>query len=134
MPKHKKVIVVIDDRVDWQKTIARAIKTLGHQVQAFGDIKTTLEFIENNPFDLAVIDQRLNEADEEDTSGLELAQNIRARNDKLPILIITGYPALETIEEARKADESGHRLATRYILKDDDWMENMLEAIKEALP
>lgn len=133
MSTETKVILVVDDRDDWRQTISMTIETLGHQVQAFSDVGAATQFIEHHFFDLAIIDQRLDETNEEDKYGLELAKFIKKNNSKIPVLIITGYGTLETIEEARKVDENGQRLAARYILKDENVTEELLKAVKETL-
>ena len=133
MSAETKVILVVDDRDDWRETILMTIETSGHRVEAFSNAETAIQFIKQNPFDLAIIDQRLDESNEEDKFGLELAKIIKETHPQIPILIITGYPSIETIEQARKADESGQRLATRYILKDENVMDKLLKAVRETL-
>ncbi len=134
MVEKEKVVVVIDDRADWQKTISRVIRTqLNHHVETFGDSKNSLQFIDRHPFDLIVIDQRLDETVEGDESGLDLAKTIREKHHTVPIFILTGYGNIDNVAEMRRPDDNGRRVATRYIEKDDDWMDNLIAAIKDVL-
>lgn len=133
MLEQKKIVLVVDDRRDYRTTISREVRALGFQVEELDSFDSSLKFIESHPFDLAIIDQRLNERNEEDKSGLELAKSIRDKNRKVPIFIITGYGTIDTVTEGRKTNETGQRLVDRYFLKEDKWMEELLEAIKDFL-
>lgn len=132
MSEDKKVIVVVDDINDWRETIFAILSTAQYSPKTFDGLEAASKFINHNPFDLAIIDIRLDETDEDDTSGLDLARIIRAKNRQVPIIIITGYEVLKTVEEALKPDESGSRLASRYILKKNISPE-LLKVVEETL-
>lgn len=101
MPKQR--ILIVDDVLDWQKTLSILLTDEEYDVVAVGDENTALETIktEAEKFDLAIVDVRLDETNEDDTSGLELAEKLKEAAN-LPVIIITGYETQDTIARAFK--------------------------------
>lgn len=101
MPKQR--ILIVDDVLDWQKTLSILLTDEDYDVVAVGDENTALETIktEAEKFDLAIVDVRLDETNEDDTSGLELAEKLKEAAN-LPVIIITGYETQDTIARAFK--------------------------------
>lgn len=114
-----KCILVVDDVEDWQKTLSGMLADEGYKVKTVGDRRSALESLEADGFDLAVIDVRLDETDEADIGGLGLAREIKDEFPDLPVIIVTGYPSLETIRQALQPDEQGKTLAVDFVLKAD---------------
>jgi CheY-like chemotaxis protein len=114
-----KRILVVDDVEDWQRTLSGLLTDEGYDATAVGDRETALATIETSRFDLAVIDIRLDETDEGNTAGLNLASEIKGLLPDLPVIIITGYETDETIARAMKPDETGHILAVDFVLKEN---------------
>jgi DNA-binding response OmpR family regulator len=61
-----------------------------------------LALLEKDQFDTVILDLKIPDID-----GLELAERIRAESADLPIILITGYPSLESAIEAlrRRIDD-----------------------------
>jgi DNA-binding NtrC family response regulator len=112
-----KCILVVDDVEDWQATLSGVLTDAGYAVKAVGDRKSALAALEAGKFDMAVIDIRLDETDEANIAGLGLAREIQIVLPNVPVVIITGYPSLETIQEALQPDEQGRTLAVNFVLK-----------------
>ncbi len=113
----KKRILVVDDIKDWQSTLSGLLTDEGYDVIAVGDREAALEAVEANKFDLAVIDIRLDEVDEDNTAGLDLAGEVKSVLVGLPVIIITGYEMRDMIERAMKPDEEGQTLAVDFVQK-----------------
>ena len=112
-----KHVLVVDDVEDWQKTLSGLLKDEGYEVTAVGDRTSALEADRNISFDLAVIDVRLDESDEGNTAGLDLAREVKQMKKELPVVIITGYDVLDTVAHALKPNEKGNALAIDFVLK-----------------
>ena len=116
-------IVIVDD----EPKIARGLlKLLSQQedykaVGIFCDAAQALAFVEKNAVDAVITDIRM-----PGISGLELIKRIRAINENLPIIILSGYG---DFAYAQKAIELG---VARYLLKPTDPSEliKALEAIR----
>jgi CheY-like chemotaxis protein len=117
-PMGKRVLVV-DDVEDWQKTILGLLTDEGYEVVAVGDRESALEAVKANRFDLAVIDIRLDETDEDNIAGLSLASEVKSILTDLPVVVITGYQTPETIARALRPDEMGQTLAVDFVQKTD---------------
>lgn len=119
MANAPKSILVVDDVEDWQKTLSGLLTDEGYKVTTVGDRQAALEAIRANEFDLAVIDIRLDETDEDNTAGLSLAGEVKSILTDLPVVIITGYQTPETIARAMRPDEMGQTLAVDFVQKTD---------------
>jgi CheY-like chemotaxis protein len=117
MANAPKCILVVDDVEDWQKTLSGLLTDEGYKVVAVGDRRSALEAVRTNKFDLAVIDVRLDESDEDNIAGLGLAREVKSVLADLPVVIITGYDTQDTINRALRPDETGRILAADFVLK-----------------
>lgn len=116
-------VLVVDD-LDHQRTaIITAISQVVHNCKFIeAENVTTAQRILSQilaPFDLAVIDVRLEETDKD---GIGLAKVIRERYPETHVIVVTAYPAVET---ACKAYEDAG--ASSYLSKLD---ENLTERIQ----
>jgi two-component system response regulator HydG len=126
-----KCILVVDDVRDWQATLSGMLTDEGYTVEAVGDRKSALETLEAGKFDMAVIDIRLDESDEANIGGLGLAREIKRVLPDLPVIIITGYPSLDTVQQALQPDEQGKTLAIDFVLKAN--VEELVDIVSRKL-
>jgi CheY-like chemotaxis protein len=131
MASASKCILVVDDVVDWQRTLSGLLTDEGYQVVTVGDCGSALRAVKETKFDLAVIDIRLDEADEDNTAGLGLASDIKGFLTDLPVIIITGYETPEVIEGALKPSETGQTLAVDFVRKVD--ANDLVEIVNRTL-
>lgn len=117
MLQREQKILVVDDLQDWRQTLGGLLKDAGYRVEVADSTGTAMETIASNGFDLALIDIRLDESDEDNVEGLELAEKIRERWPEMKIIIITGYGTPERMKRAMEPDARGQRLASEYIPK-----------------
>jgi CheY-like chemotaxis protein len=116
MPKR---ILVVDDVKDWQQALSGLLEDEGYQVIAVGDRKSALEAIKANKFGLAILDIRLDETDENNAEGLDLAGEVKGIQRNLPVVIITGYETPDYIDRAIRPDKRGRSLAADFMRKMD---------------
>lgn len=114
-----KRVLVVDDVEDWQKTLHGLLTDVGYEVIAVGDRESALAAAIAGNLDLAVIDIRLDESDEDNTAGLDLAGEVKKILTSLPVVIITGYQTQDAINRALRPDKSGQTLAADFVLKTD---------------
>lgn len=118
MDTQKQHILVVDDNPDWQLTFRGVLKSAGFEVTTAGSHDEAIQKLEAERFDLALLDIRLDESDENDSSGLELAEQISQRWEETRVVIATGYASDETIRKAL-VPKGRKRLAVSYIQKQD---------------
>jgi two-component system KDP operon response regulator KdpE len=78
-------ILVVDDEVPIRRLLRMGLKTQGFQVLEAPDGKTSLELLQKNP-DLIILDLAL-----PDIHGLELLREIRGRNERVPIVVLSNH-------------------------------------------
>jgi len=124
-----KILFAENDR-DFLETRGEFLERAGYTViPALSPTEARKKLEEENP-DLAILDIRLiNDDDEKDNSGLELAKEI---SRSVPVLLLTGWPSLEYARQVLKPQLDGLPAAYDFITKHDG-PEAMLTAVKLAL-
>jgi two-component system copper resistance phosphate regulon response regulator CusR len=87
-------IAVVEDNTTLQKSIAKVLKQEGFSVSVFGNGKNAFDWIYQNEksCDLVILDILLPEM-----NGFEMCQNLREKDIKIPILILTSKDTVEDI-------------------------------------
>lgn len=123
-------ILMADNDPDFLETRREFLEKEGYEVVTADSPFDAQEKLQQPDIDLAVLDIRLlNDDDEKDVSGLELAKSIE---NPLPILILTGYPALEYARQALRFQASGIPVAHDFIVKEEG-PKALLTAVRGAL-
>ena len=113
-------IMVLDDVLDAGILIKTILKRKGHDVHPFTEEEDALRFIAENRVDLAILDMKLKKM-----SGIEVLEEIRKTGKDVKVIMLTGYP---TIETARQALNLG---AAEYCVKpiDKNELEEKVESV-----
>ena len=117
---HPETILVVDDSVDTVEVLRRNLELHGYSVLCAHDCSQAMDVLEASSIDLVLTDLRMPGA-----SGLDLVRHVRDNFRDIEVLMITGYPSIET---AIKAVRHG---AVNYLPKpftDDE----LYGAIEEA--
>lgn len=88
-------VLVIDDEPVVRQLFEETIEELGQKIVAVGTGYEGLELIKQQDFHLVFIDLKMPGMD-----GAQLFHQIKAINQKLPIVIITGYPESHIMTQA----------------------------------
>src|SRR2546423_14081832 len=91
-------VLVVDDEASVLTTYKLILEQQGYQVTASLSSKEAKEAIEQQGYDLVLCDYSL----EQQHTGFEVIAAARAKNPKVPSVLLTGYATVETSEEARK--------------------------------
>jgi DNA-binding NtrC family response regulator len=114
-------ILVVDDIADAGLMLKRLLERKGHQVTVFTEEEKALAHIRGHQVEVAILDIRLKKM-----SGVEMLEEIRKISPATQVIMLTGYPTLET---ARRAQELG---AFDYCIKPID-KEELEEKVASAL-
>ncbi|MFW6323559.1 MAG: response regulator [Desulfovibrionales bacterium] len=88
-------IIVLDDVTDAAVLVKRILERKGHSVQAFTEEEDLLKHIEDNEVHLAILDIKLKKM-----TGIEVLEEIKKKAPEVKVIMLTGYPTLETAREA----------------------------------
>lgn len=95
--KTRKIILVVDDD-DAHRTMLRTlVGGWGYDIVEANDGSTAIERVQEQPFDLILMDIRMLKV-----SGLQALERIKAFNPAIPVTIMTAYSSVETAVEALK--------------------------------
>ena len=114
-------ILVLDDVADAGLLLKRLLTRKGHQVAVFTEEEEALAYARANPVDVAILDIRLKRI-----SGVEMLEEIKKISPSTRVIMLTGYPTLETARQAQKLG------AFDYCIKPID-KEELEEKVASAL-
>ncbi|MFP4257138.1 MAG: response regulator [Desulfobacterales bacterium] len=115
-------IMVLDDVEDAGAMIKRILERKGHSVAVFTEEQDAIDHVKKHKADIAILDIKLKKM-----SGVEVLKQIRQARPEIEVLMLTGYPTLET---AREAMSHGAR---EYLVKpiDKNELEEKIKVIIE---
>ena len=87
-------IMVLDDEKDACELMERVL-SLAHEVVCFTEEEDAIQYVRDNPVDLAILDIKLKKM-----SGVDVLEVLRKSRPELRALMLTGYPTLKTAERA----------------------------------
>ena len=114
-------ILVLDDVMDAVILVQKILTRQGHNVHTFTKEEEAIDYVGRNNVDLAILDIKLKKL-----SGIQVLAEMKKLNSALKVIMLTGYP---TIETAQEAIELG---AGEYCVKPIDKQE-LEEKVAEAL-
>jgi len=98
--------MILDDVIDSVNVVKKILERKGHSVIGFTEEEDAINFCKTNDLDVAILDIKLKKL-----SGIEVLEEIKKLKPDIKVLMLTGYPTLET---AREALDLG---ATEYCIK-----------------
>ena len=90
-------IIVLDDVIDAGLLIKRILERKGHTVAAFTEEEEALAHAAAHHPDLAILDIKLKKM-----TGVEVLDELKKRSPQTRVIMLTGYPTLETARESVK--------------------------------
>ena len=114
-------VLVVDDAPDTLELIRRNLEAHGYVVHVASSVDGALRILEDAPVDLVITDLKMPRV-----SGLDLVRHVRENLKDTEVMMITGYP---TVESAVTAVKSG---AQEYLSKPFT-DEELLSAVHSAL-
>ena len=97
-----------------------------YDVKSFHSGEECLESMDENP-DLIVLDHILGGGKESSMNGMETLEKIKLINKDVPVVILTGHASDELLAEFM---DKG---ASRFLTKDDYFIDSLIETIGEVL-
>lgn len=95
--KHGANILIVDDEEVVRLSHLRSLSGTGCNAQVAEDGKEALQVMEQHPFDVILLDLRMPDLD-----GMEVLKTIKERWPDSEVVVITGYPSIESAKKAVK--------------------------------
>ncbi|NQY99685.1 MAG: response regulator [Bdellovibrionales bacterium] len=86
-------VLVIDDDVVFQSSVAHALEKLGHHCQLGTNLQTARELIRFNKFQVCILDHMLSN----DETGLDLIPELQ--KNQIACIFVTAFPTRETFQK-----------------------------------
>jgi CheY-like chemotaxis protein len=128
---HKGRVLVVEDLPDVRTTLAGTLADEGYDVRLASDRAGALQLLESEVFHVAVLDVRLDEADERNRDGLRLMREIKERCPATAVIILTGYADVEMVREALQVNRDGIAPAHGFLRKSE--MDQLPACVERAL-
>jgi DNA-binding NtrC family response regulator len=94
MTDNNRILIVDDDEtVRW--SYLRSLQGISCNIATAGNGEEALETMEQNPFDVVLLDMRMPGQD-----GLSVLRTIKQKWPESEVVIITGYPTVDSAKEA----------------------------------
>ncbi len=84
-------VLVVDDDLDIREYLQDFLQAEGYRVETLGDPSAAIERLREEVFHLLVLDLMMPKL-----SGLELLAQVRAVDSDIAVIVLTGFPSLET--------------------------------------
>jgi two-component system OmpR family response regulator len=113
-------VLIIDDEPDFLETIVKRLKKRGIDATGVGSGEDALLAIENESFDVAILDMRMPGMD-----GIETLKEIKHKSPLTEVIMLTGHAS---VESGMQGMQFG---AFDYMIKPADF-EELFEKVKQA--
>lgn len=88
-------IWVVDDEEPVREVLGAMLQQMGHETRLFSDAPVLLHDYQPGSADVVLTDFRMPGMD-----GLTLIRNLRAKDDRLVVMMLTGFPSVQDAVEA----------------------------------
>ena len=95
--RKKPTVLVVDDEKDVCELFERILKNEGYKILTANTGKEGLDLVDRKKPDLVVLDLRL-----PDMNGIEILRSIKKTNEKIQVIIMTGYGTMKTARTAMR--------------------------------
>ena len=117
----KTSVLIVDDEEVVRRAHIRSLADTGCHTQAAEDGHEAIRVMEQHPCDLVLLDLRMPGLD-----GMDVLKTIKERWPESEVVVITGYPTIETAKEAVRL--GAHNFIAKPVGPDD-----VIKAANEAI-
>jgi CheY-like chemotaxis protein len=123
-------VLLVDNDLEFLRTRSEFLEQNGFQTRLTGDPVEAKRIIDARQVDIAIVDLRLlNDDDEKDLSGLNLAKSASAA---VPKIIMTRFPTVEAVRQSLRKSFDKLPPAVDFVSKQEG-PHALLTAVKRAL-
>lgn len=118
---NKASILIVDDEEVVRHSHLRSLAETGCYTETAEDGSNAIRVLEQRPFDVVLLDLRMPGLD-----GMDVLKTIKQRWPECEVVVITGYPTIETAKEAVRL--GAHNYIAKPVGPDD-----VIKATSEAM-
>jgi two-component system response regulator AtoC len=117
----KSSVLIVDDEEVVRRAHLRSLADTGCLTRAAGDGVEAIRYMEQQPFDVVLLDIRMPGLD-----GMDVLKTIKSRWPDSEVVVITGFPTIEAAKEAVRL--GAHNYIAKPVGPDD-----VIRAANEAM-
>lgn len=121
----KNKLVLVEDEDFFAQSVAEGLQNYNYEVETFNNGENMLEKIDLNPPDAVILDYHLDNQRSNAFNGKQVLEIMRARHPGIPVIMLTN---MNNMEEAVLLIKRG---AVDFIIKDDNFFDNLREALEK---
>lgn len=95
-------ILVADDQTDILQALRLLLSESGYDTDLVNSIDDVLTHVDEQPYDLLLMDLNYTRDTTSGREGLDLLERVRASDNTLPIVVMTGWGSIDTAVEAMR--------------------------------
>src|SRR5712691_2577299 len=115
-------VLIVDDETSILMLLNEALTAWGYQVATASTATDALAVVRTQVFDAAITDIRM-----PDMSGLELLKQLKAHDESIEVVIMTGYPTIASAVEALK--EGAYDYLSKPLILDE--LKHLMQRLME---
>jgi DNA-binding NtrC family response regulator len=125
-------LILVEDYGDWRELLTGILQREGHDIQTASTLEEArLLLDENKDVDLAILDIRLIETDENNEDGMLLLAEVRRLQPFARVIMITGHGNMETQRKAFR-EFRAFDFFRKEQFDSDEFRQTVHEAVEEA--
>jgi len=113
-------VLVVDDEDDFRETFVKRLKRRNLDVSGVGSGEKALELLDENPFDVVILDVKMPGMD-----GVDVLREIKKKRPLTEVIMLTGHASVESGIEGMKLG------AFDYIMKPAD-IDELMDKMRQA--
>jgi DNA-binding NtrC family response regulator len=90
-------VLIVDDEANIRNALAKLLAKSGYSVKSAANVAEGLAMLESNAFDIVLTDLRM-----AGDGGLELLREVKRRDSRVEVIVMTAYGTVETAVQAMK--------------------------------
>lgn len=95
-------ILVLDDDDDMRGMVSSFLKNEGYDVDVAEGLSAAKRLVESNDYDIMLVDKNIPGIEGNSEAGMDFLRHARSRHLPSEVIMMTGYPTIETVVEAMK--------------------------------
>ena len=128
---YKGRVLIVDDLPDVRTTLSGLLSDEGYDVRSASSRAEALQMVDGERFHIAILDVRLDEADEDNQDGILLMHDIGKKDPTVAIIILTGYANVKMVRDVLQPSLEGVSPAFGFLEKSE--MDQLPEYVDRAL-
>ncbi len=125
----KNRIMIVDDEKFWRDLLKEVLENDGHEVISVDKGDRAIKLIENQNFDVIILDIRIDS--ESEFKGIEVLDHVKKKSSITPVIMLTAYGTVQTVKDSFK--KGAYDYFEKGNVSNDEIRQKVKDAIRDSL-